>query len=252
MLKRFLSTLGLKAWRPPKAPSPLQSDAQRAEASAQARANFPYEIVETTGANALAKWEELKTAGRGVPVIVGDDVARILRPFEPGRYTTLTPVSEQLAAADTIQIPEDLVFEDDEAERGEWPAEAPAPTDFSAAFDLGSGTYLPRIYIVLIPTDDPTTVPAYLHWGGFNGCLPAPYHVALLRNWRDRYGAELVALGMDTLELRVGRKPATREEALELARIHSAYCSEFAQGGETLSGMAAGLMVQDWWSFWWD
>ena len=34
--------------------------------------NFPFEIVETTGENALAKWEQLKAAGRGVPVVVGD------------------------------------------------------------------------------------------------------------------------------------------------------------------------------------
>ena len=193
-----------------------------------------------------------KTAGRGVPVIVGDDLDGILRPIHPDQYATLTPVSEQLAAADAIRIPDDLRPEDDEAEVGEWPAEMPEPVGFSAAFLPGTETHLPRVYIVLILTDDPTTVPAHLHWGNFNGCLLAPYHVAALRNWRDRYGAELVALGNDTLELRVARKPATREEALELARVHNAYCGEFQNHGMTLSAMAASLMVQDWWQFWWD
>lgn len=101
----------------------------------------------------------------------------------------------------------------------------PEPVGLSVVPDPRSQTYMPRVYVVLITTDDPTTVPAYLHWGNFNGCLPAPYHVAALRNWHDRYGAELVALGNDTLKLRVARKPATREEALELARVHNAYCS---------------------------
>ena len=245
MLKGFLSALGFGSRESATA---RQSIDQRAEA----RARFPYEIVETTGENALAKWEELKSAGRGVPVIVGDDVDNVLRPFLPDASEPLIAVSEQLSAADAIRFPEDLGAGDDDVALGEWPAERPEPVGFSAALDPRSQTPMPRVYIVLIPTDDPTTVPAYLHWGNFNGCLPAPYHVAALRNWRDRYGAELVALGSDTLELRVARKLATREEALELARIHSAYCSEFAQGGETLSGMAAGLMVQEWWSFWWD
>lgn len=245
MLKGFLSALGFGSRESAAA---RQSIDQRAEA----RARFPYEIVETTGENALAKWEELKSAGRGVPVIVGDDVDNVLRPFYPDASEPLIPVSEQLSAADAIRFPEGLGAGDDDVALGEWPAERPEPVGFSAALDPRSQTPMPRVYIVLIPTDDPTTVPAHLHWGNFNGCLPAPYHVAALRNWRDRYGAELVALGSDTLELRVARKPATREEALELARIHSAYCSEFAQGGETLSGVAAGLMVQEWWSFWWD
>lgn len=252
MLKRFLSILGLEGWWLPKVPSTPQPYAERVETSPQARANFPYEIVETTGEDALAKWEELKTGGRGVPVIVGDDLDEILRPFQADAFATLTPVSEQLAAADAIRIPEDLRPEDDEVELGEWPAEIPQPNGFSAAFLPGTETHLPRVYIVLIPTDDPTTVPAHLHWGGFNGCLPAPYQVAILRNWRDRYGAELVALGGDTLEVRIARKPETRAEAIELARVHNAYCGEFAAHGETLSPMAARLMVQDWWQFWWD
>ena len=36
-------------------------------------ADFPYEIVETTGENALATWEELKKAGRGSPVVLGEE-----------------------------------------------------------------------------------------------------------------------------------------------------------------------------------
>ena len=35
-------------------------------------ADFPYEIVETSGENALARWEELKKAGRGSPVVLGE------------------------------------------------------------------------------------------------------------------------------------------------------------------------------------
>src|SRR5262252_1726632 len=54
------------------------------------------------------------------------------------------------------------------------------------------------------------------HW---NACPPPAYHVAALRKWHDRYGAELLGIDGDTLNLRVWRKPATHEEALELARV---------------------------------
>ena len=54
-----------------------------AEWRAQALANFPFEIVETSGESAFATWKELKTAGRGVPVVVGADVGNVLEPFHP-------------------------------------------------------------------------------------------------------------------------------------------------------------------------
>jgi hypothetical protein len=107
--------------------------------------------------------------------------------------------------------------------------------------------------IVLVPTDDSTTIPAHLHWGSWNE-RPAPeYHVAALRHWRDAYGAELVGLGRDTIDLKVARKPATRDEALELARVQYAYCNDIIdQGTGSYSVLAAGLMADDWWFFWWD
>src|SRR5215469_10947475 len=40
---------------------------------AQALAEFPFERVETSGAEALATWERLKGDKRGTPVIIGDD-----------------------------------------------------------------------------------------------------------------------------------------------------------------------------------
>src|SRR5712691_6884599 len=73
----------------------------------KALANFSFEIVETRGEDGLAKWEELKTAGRGVPVVVGD-LEGVLNPFSPGYYETLKPVQETLAAANAIRFPQDL------------------------------------------------------------------------------------------------------------------------------------------------
>jgi hypothetical protein len=112
-----------------------------------------------------------------------------------------------------------------------------------------------KVYIALVPTGDWTTIPAHFRWGGFEGCPAPEFHVAALRSWRDRFGAELVAMSSApvTLDLRVSRPPESREEALNLAREHYSYCSETAgEGIWTLSNSAANLLAKPWWHFWWD
>jgi hypothetical protein len=95
--------------------------------------------------------------------------------------------------------------------------------------------------------------PAHLHWGSWNACPAPQYHAAALRYWRDAHGAELVGLGSDTIDLKVPRKPTTRDEAIELARIHYAYCADIVdQGTGSYSVLAAELMAHDWWFLWWD
>jgi len=65
--------------------------------------------------------------------------------------------------------------------------------------------------------------------------------------------AELVGLSHDVMNVRVQRRPRTREAALELAREQYVYCSDIVdQGVQTLSALAAVLMESDWWYFWWD
>jgi hypothetical protein len=242
----------------------------------KALANFSFEKVEARGEDALATWEALKTAGRGVPVVVGN-LEGVLNPFGPGFYERLKPVQETIAAANAIRFPQDLIKmrrdedlaaweglrklgllkgiedeEDEDEERepplGEWPASPSRAHGLSVAYE--SLTPLPKVHIVLVPTDDPTTVPAHLQCGNWNACPAPEYHVAALRHWREHYGAELVGLNMDVMDLRVARKPATRDEALDLARVQYAYCNDMVD--ESLSALAADLMAHDWWNFWWD
>jgi hypothetical protein len=238
----------------------------------RALANFSFERVEVRGEDALATWEALKIAGRGVPVVVGN-LEGLLNPFGPGYFERLKPVQETIAAANAIRFPEDLIkmrrdesvaateglrklgysldFEDEEEREpplGEWPASPSRSPGLSVAYEIL--TPLPKVHIVLVPTDDPTTVPAHLQWGNWNACPAPEYHVAALRHWREHYGAELVGLDMDVMNLRVARKPASREEAIELARVQYTYCPDLVDG--FLSPLAADLMAHDWWYFWWD
>lgn len=241
-------------------------------------ADFPYELVETSGENALVRWEELKNAGRGAPVVLGaDDPDNLLFPFDPVNRARLKPIEDILAAAEAINFPADLYRfrqdeyaeavaalkgmghsadfkdEDHEPPLGDWPAEPSYAPGLSVAYHLLTGQPKSTVYIALIPTSDPTAIPAYMNWGNWNQCPPPAYHVAALRSWRDIYGAELIGLGADTINLRVSRRPATRDEALELARVHYAYCNDIIdQGVGAYRPLAAGLMTNDWWFFWWD
>jgi hypothetical protein len=145
------------------------------------------------------------------------------------------------------------MLNDHEPQLGEWPSAPPESAELSVAFDILSGKPLQRAHIALIPTDDWTTVPAHLRWGGWNDCPEPEYHVAALRSWRDRFGAELIGLSFDTMNLRVKRGPQTRDAAVDLAREQYLYCSDIVdQGVETLRNLAAGLLAHRWWYFWWD
>jgi hypothetical protein len=77
--------------------------------------------------------------------------------------------------------------------------------------------------------------------------------VAAFRSWRHRFDIELVGIGRDTLNLKVGRRPATRDVAVELAREQYLYCNDIVdQGLGSLEALAASLMEANWWFFWWD
>lgn len=140
-----------------------------------------------------------------------------------------------------------------EPQDGEWPADPPPSTGLTVATDILTGKPLANVHIALVPTDDWTTVPAYLRWGGWNDCPPPEVHVAALRAWHARYDLQLVGLNLDTMNLRAAKRPTTREEALALAHEQYAYCTDIVeQGTGTYSVLAAALMSDDWWFFWWD
>jgi hypothetical protein len=136
---------------------------------------------------------------------------------------------------------------------GEWPGEREWTSGLSVAVESASGRTLEKVHVGLIPTDDWTTIPAHLRWGGWNACPHPEYHVAALRSWRDRFGAELVGLDSDRMDLRLARPPLSRAQALDLAREHYVYCPDsLKQGRGTLSSWAAQLLGNEWWSLWWD
>jgi hypothetical protein len=70
---------------------------------------FPFERVQVAGEQALATWEQLKAAGRGFPVVIGDDdsVGLLMAHFSP-TWPERKTIAEILAAAGAIRHPEGL------------------------------------------------------------------------------------------------------------------------------------------------
>ncbi len=90
-------------------------------------------------------------------------------------------------------------------------------------------------------------------WGAANVEVEPADHVAVLRSWEHRFGAELVALTYDTVELAVRRPPTAPDQVLALAREMDAYCPDAAgQDFGSLEGLCLELVPRRSWRFWWD
>ncbi|MFI0412030.1 DUF4253 domain-containing protein [Actinomadura sp. 3N508] len=76
---------------------------------------------------------------------------------------------------------------------------------------------------------------------------------AVLRGWEDRFGARVVALGFNTLELSVAAPPMTTRHAVQVAAEHWTFCPDILfQGPGSLAGYAEEIRAKTNWSFWWD
>ena len=84
--------------------------------------------------------------------------------------------------------------------------------------------------LALLPAAEPWQAAWYLPQGLGNnahGELTHVLHGAMLRRWRQNWGAEIVCTdGYSELELRVDRRPQSRREALALAWEHVCYCDD--------------------------
>jgi hypothetical protein len=113
--------------------------------------------------------------------------------------------------------------------------------------------YRPQVAIMRIPTRESHTIPVYLDWGGWNA-VPSPLEIAAIsRHWGETYGAELAAIGSDTLEFTVRRKPASHAEAVALLKEQYSFAPDtWEYDRDMLEGAAAELRNGDSWFFWWD
>jgi hypothetical protein len=132
---------------------------------------------------------------------------------------------------------------------GAWPDDALPRTDFWILdTPIGSG----MLDLRLVPTTVAWQSPAFFTYGGSSGLEPSE-HVAVLWDWQRRYGAEVVSIAGDIIELAVEQPPQDRESAWALAWEHFAYCPDVVvQGTQTVGHLAALLLGGTAWYFWWD
>lgn len=106
--------------------------------------------------------------------------------------------------------------------------------------------------LVLVPCAACWEIPAILGQTGGDLYPPTAEHVAALREWHARHGAEPLVFGGDTVALLVRpiRDPA---EAKRVAIEHYAHCEDLVDGGmSTVQALAASLLGATVWYFWWD
>ncbi|GII92884.1 DUF4253 domain-containing protein [Sinosporangium siamense] len=76
---------------------------------------------------------------------------------------------------------------------------------------------------------------------------------AVVRSWEERFGARIVRLGFNTMDLSVAAPPVTTRHALHVAAEHWTFCPDNVyQGPGTLEDYAEVIRGRTVWSFWWD
>ncbi|MFD3505541.1 DUF4253 domain-containing protein [Streptomyces sp. NPDC058678] len=153
------------------------------------------------------------------------------------------------------------------ADGEEWPGPAGEP-ETSRAADPDTvaaeiaGTLLepggpykdPRL--ALVPARRSADIPTAIGWTGpMNHENDTARLSSVLRDWEDRFGIRVVALGFDHLLVSVATPPTRLTDAEALAAEHFAFCPDniLQSRHPTLPGYAEHLILdQPAWHFWWD
>jgi hypothetical protein len=107
--------------------------------------------------------------------------------------------------------------------------------------------------IALVPADRPADVLPLLGWQGACNSRTSSELAAILRSWEDRFGARLLEVGFADIRLLVARPPQTLEEALPIAAEHFVFSDEAGRCGlSDVPKIAAALVSNPFWDFWWD
>lgn len=239
-----------------------QQDIDKAKKAYDLR--MPFEIM--SGAEAPARLEAALSAkdGRSSPLLLNDDdLTGVHAAIASQRRQSPTAIIEAAQSFDVAgffakqradyEAPGGLLNgEEAKVIVGEWQNEGYEAEGLKAHLGGGWTGRKPAAQVALlkVPTPRSEEIPAYLNYGGFDDCPPPHAVVAIARDWRERFGAELVAISTHVLQFRVARRPATRDEALALAMEHFLFCSNIVEPADwTLNQVAEGLLTETHWLF---
>ncbi|KQV60245.1 hypothetical protein ASC95_01880 [Pelomonas sp. Root1217] len=236
----------------PALPRPPSTEAQRPGLQAD---HGVFKTVSVRGVNALQQVHALRRAfaqgSRLYPFLIGDaaDLAALLESLEPP-----TDGGQATLAASRDVDAEQWLRANGQAKAPRWrDGDAEPARLVQTQFDVLSNHLKPLQFIGLVELDDPCELFARLGYGGWNDCPGPEVHVALHRHWRERCGADPIAISEAVVECCVARPPADRKAALALAVEQQAYCPDIVeQGVGTTAALAATLLEAPVWYFWWD
>jgi Domain of unknown function (DUF4253) len=201
----------------------------------------------------LAQWEELRTltAETGYWPVIGwdrfksppkedDSVQDIL---EEGLHVDIQKWLEQEGSSANIDKEKEALHANDPY----------SPFVFRLHLRRFSFTLPLLAPTALIPTSDSWEVPAYLPVQANEWDPPLAVHVAMMKYWNERWGAELVAMVPGIVEMRVLQPPKSLDEALALAMEQYIYCPDLTdQQVGSIQRLAKILINGHVWQFWWD
>lgn len=130
---------------------------------------------------------------------------------------------------------------------------ASAPAE-PAALEAAVASLDAPMRIGLVVAERPADALLSIGWQGAVNYrdTPAPLTV-VLRSWEERFGATLLHVGFDTVDLLVERPARSLREALPIAAEHFAFCLDnIYQGAGSIAEYARQLPGAARWSFWWD
>jgi hypothetical protein len=153
-----------------------------------------------------------------------------------------------------FQVDRDILDPLTLAEIGEWNDERIEPDDeYTIPFNIRNGEAIPKVAVALIPTVVSWQVFAFIKFGNWNACPTPAAHIAIAKKWYRQYGAEVVGISNDVVEMRVTKPPLDRDTAFALAQKQYIYCEDIvSQGTGTLMKLASALLDSNIWYFWWD
>jgi hypothetical protein len=222
-------------------------------------------------AGARGAWRALRDGLRDsglVPLLLRDLPGQPGRPWESGELRPLGPAA--LAGLDVRTLLPELwdMHVPDPAEDDDYIAEVLDP--YSRVFpglapasrgQAGAGerdevvdSLDGPLRIGLVVADRPADTLVNVGWTGtVNTSANAAMLTVVLRSWEERFGATVLRVGFDSLDLLVERPVTSGQEAFAVAAEHFALCSDNVyQGAGSIREYAAELPGAAWWAFWWD
>lgn len=109
------------------------------------------------------------------------------------------------------------------------------------------------VQIALLPTKRPWEAFAFIQYGDWNAYPDAAKHVAVMKHWFDRFGAELAVVADDVIEMVVNRPPSDVGSCRQLAIEQFGYTNDLVHQGYGKFGTLARILSgRRHWFFWWD